>query len=104
MTVGFAIDLPVAGEEGEEGCVVAWVGRNGVWERASWGLMEKKLGEVWGERGVFPAMTGQDLAFLLEPAPRHDGPDPSFRYLAGAGRPRVLDPWKDGALIEGRPL
>ena len=104
MTVGFAIKLPVAGEEGEEGCVVAWVGRNGVWEKASWGLMEKKLGEAWGERGVFPAMSGVDLAFLLEPAPRHDGPDPSFRYLVGAGRPRVLDPWEDGALIEGRPL
>ena len=104
MTVGCAIKIPVAGGGGEAGCVVAWVGRGGAWERATSGRMEKEFGKVWGEHGVFPAMTGMDFAFLLEPAPRHDGPDPSFRYLAGAGRPRVLDPWEDGALIEGRPL
>ena len=54
------------------------------------GAHGKEFGKVWGERDVFPAMTGMDFAFLLEPAPRHDGPDPSFRYSAGAGRPRLL--------------
>merc|ERR1719359_483774 len=53
--------------------------------------MERTLGEYWVAHGVFPAMTGHDLMFLLEPAPRHDGPDPSFRYVVGASRPRVLD-------------
>ena len=33
MSVGFAIKLPVAGE-GEEGCIVARVGRNGVFEKS----------------------------------------------------------------------
>ena len=91
MTVGFAIKFQDAEEEGKSGRVVAWVGRNGVWEKASWGSMERTLGEYWGTHGVFRAMTGMDLMFRLEPAPRHDGPDPSFRYVVGASRPRVLD-------------
>ena len=86
--------------------MVAWVGRNGIWEKASWGRMEEELREIWGARGVFPAMTGYDFAFLLEPVPRHDGPDPSFRYLAGAGRPHMLDGPRGAecALVEGKPL
>ena len=91
MTVGFAIKFQDAEEEGKSGRVVAWVGRNGIWEKASWESMERTLGEFWGAHGVFPAMSGKDLMFRLEPAPRHDGPDPSFRYVVGASRPRVLD-------------
>ena len=80
----------------------ARVAKNGVWERTVG--PDAEMWEAWDARGVHPAMSGRDLAFVLNATPRYpEGPEPGCRNLGGAGRPRLLDGEK-GALIEGKPL
>ena len=76
--VGCAADLA----EGK-----AWFAHNGAWS-----LCFEGCAEAW-RQGVFPAISGQRMAFAINASPRFAGPTPAFRNAA-AGLPELLD--RDG--------
>ena len=76
-------EWPVRWEDGDVvGCAAdveqgtAWFGRNGEWVVAFEGCAE-----AW-QQGVFPAITGQRMAFAVNEASRFAGPTPEFVQLA----------------------
>ena len=77
--VGCAADLA----EGK-----AWFAHNG-----RWSLCFQGCAEAW-RQGIFPAMSGQGMAFAVYGSPRFAGPTPAFRNVATGAAPELLD--RDG--------
>ena len=52
-------------------------------------------GAEW-KGGLYPAISGDQMAFALNATPRFDGPDQRFRNVATLDQPRLL-PNQEGA-------
>ena len=70
-----------------------WFGRNGEWTMAF-----EECSTQW-TAGLFPAMSGKDMAFAACETPRFAGPSPDFRSIEVGKHPQLLSDQKSAIYV-----